>query len=123
MVTIKLDFVHSFIDARGKPRHVFRRHGHKTVTIKGRPGSPEFMDEYHALLERTGGSLPQNIGASLNKEGTIDALILRYVKHDTFTKGLATATQNSNTSFFFFLCMYSFSVLLHRPRTIPSGRP
>ena len=94
MATFRLDFVHSFIDARGKLRHVFRRNGHKTVTIKGRPSSPEFMDEYHALLERTGGTLPQNIGASLNKEGTIDALILRYVKHNTFIKGLALATQN-----------------------------
>ena len=52
MATFKLDFVHSFIDARGKLRHVFRRNGHKTVTIKGRPGSPEFMDSYHALLEQ-----------------------------------------------------------------------
>jgi hypothetical protein len=92
MAIFKLDFVHSFIDARGKLRHVFRRRGHKTVTIKGRPGSPEFMDSYHALLVKTGGPLP-DIGASLNKEGTIDALILRYVKHATFTKGLAPATQ------------------------------
>ena len=112
MATIKLDFVHTFIDARGKLRHVFRRKGHKQVTIKGRSGSPEFMAAYHALLEQTGGSLPQDIGASINKEGTIDALILRYVKHDTFTKGLATATQNMRRP-----------ILDHfRNFTTPSGR-
>ena len=111
MATIKLHFVHSFIDARGKLRHTFRRKGHKTVTIKGRPGSPEFMDSYHALLEQTGGPLP-DIGISLNKPGTIDALILRYIKHDSFTKGLAPATQNMRTP------------ILHHFRnfTTPSGR-
>ena len=56
--------------------------------------------------------MPQNIGASLNKEGTIDALILRYVKHDTFIKGLAMATQNMRRP-----------ILDHfRNFTTPSGR-
>ena len=91
MAEIKLAFVNSFIDARSRRRHVFRRQGHKRVTIKGRPGSPEFMDAYHALLAQTGGT--PSIDAR-NKMGTIDNLILRYVKSDTFTKGLAKATQN-----------------------------
>ena len=55
MAEIKLDYVNSFIDARGKRRHQFRRKGHKKVTIKGRPGSPEFTEHYHALLDQTGG--------------------------------------------------------------------
>ena len=93
MATIKLDFVHTFYDARGKLRHTFRRKGHKQVTIKGRAGSPEFMDAYHALLERTGGTMALTIGTSLNKPGTIDALILRYVQSDSFTKGLSIASQ------------------------------
>ena len=93
MATFKLDFVHTFTDARGKRRHVLRRKGHKQTTIKGRPGSPEFMDAYHALLIATGGPLSE-IGASRIKIGTIDALIVRYLKHDAFTKGLAKTTQN-----------------------------
>jgi hypothetical protein len=48
-------FVHSFYDARGKLRHVFRRKGHKQITIKGKPGTQEFMDAYHALLDQAGG--------------------------------------------------------------------
>jgi integrase len=94
MAVIKLDYVSSFIDSRGKLRHVFRRKGHKRVTIKGRPGSPEFMDRYHALLDQTGGPLPvADIGAARTKPGTIDALIVKYLQHDVFTKGLARATQ------------------------------
>jgi hypothetical protein len=94
MADIKLDYVNSFYDARGKLRHQFRRKGHKRVTIKGRPGSLEFMDAYHALLEQTGGPLSvADIGASRTKAGTIDALIVGYLKHDAFKKGLAQATQ------------------------------
>jgi integrase/recombinase XerD len=95
MADIKLDYVNSFYDARGKLRHIFRRKGHKKVTIKGRAGSPDFMDAYHALLDRTGGAVPvAEIGASRAKAGTIDALIARYRKHDDFTKGLSKATQD-----------------------------
>ena len=92
MAEIKLDYVNSFIDARGKRRHQFRRKGHKKVTIKGRPGSPEFMEHYHALLDQTGGSTIE-IGASRTKAGTVNAVAVALFKHDTFTKGLAKATQ------------------------------
>jgi integrase len=94
MAQLRLDYVTSFIDSRGKLRHVFRRKGFNKVTIKGRAGSPEFMDHYHQLLDQTGGPLPgANIGASRTKPGTIDALIVRYLQHDSFKKGLAPATQ------------------------------
>jgi hypothetical protein len=58
MAEIKLDYVNTFYDARGKLRHQFRRKGHKKETIKGRSGSQEFMDAYHALLDKTGGAMP-----------------------------------------------------------------
>jgi len=89
MAIFKLDYVHTFYDARGKLRHVFRRKGYQRVTIKGRPGTPEFMEHYHALLNKTGGL---DIGASRLKAGSIDALILRYYQSDSF-KALAKATQ------------------------------
>jgi integrase/recombinase XerD len=96
MAEFKLDYVNSFVDARGKKRHQFRRKGHKKVTIKGRPGSQEFMDAYHALLEKTGGSLSVvEIGASRTKVGTVSDLIVRYFKSDVFTKGLSKATQDT----------------------------
>jgi integrase/recombinase XerD len=94
MADLKLDYVNSFYDSRGKHRHQFRRKGQKRVTIKGRPGSSEFMNHYHALLDQTGGPLSvAEIGASRIKAGTIDALIVKYLKHDAFKKGLAPATQ------------------------------
>jgi integrase/recombinase XerD len=95
MADIKLDYVNSFDDARGKLRHTFRRKGHKKVTIKGRLGSPDFMDAYHALLGKTGGAKPvADIGASRTKAGTIDALIANYKKHDDFTTALSKAKQD-----------------------------
>jgi integrase len=95
MAEIKLDFVNSFYDSREKLRHQFRRKGHKRITIKGRPGSPEFMDAYHALLEKTGGAMPSEIGASRTKAGTVNALAVALYKHDVFKKGLAKETQGS----------------------------
>jgi integrase/recombinase XerD len=92
---IKLEYVNSFTDARGKRRHVFRRKGHKRVSIKGKPGSAEFMDCYHALLEKTGGTseVSSTIGANRTKAGTVNALAVALYKHDVFTKGLAKDTQ------------------------------
>jgi integrase len=92
MASIKLDFVHTFYDARGKLRHVFRRKGHKRITINGRPGSPEFMDAYHTLLASSGGALPV-IGASRITAGTIEALVVSYLKSDAFTKALSPSSQ------------------------------
>src|SRR5882757_6089873 len=95
MAEIKLDFVNSFTDARGKRRHVFRRKGHRRVTIKGRAGSPEFVDAYHALIEKTGGTPSSEIGQGKAKAGTVDAIMISYFKDDAFKKGLAKSTQDA----------------------------
>jgi integrase/recombinase XerD len=95
MAEIKLDYINSFYDSRGRLRHQFRRKGYKRTTIKGRPGSPEFMETYHALLEKTGGAAPSEIGASRTKAGTVNALAVALYKHDVFTKGLAKETRDS----------------------------
>jgi hypothetical protein len=57
----ELPYIHKFRDSRGKTRRVFRRNGHKQVTIKGEPHSVEFQETYQALLERTA---PKTIGQS-----------------------------------------------------------
>ncbi|WP_271592039.1 hypothetical protein [Bradyrhizobium sp. CCBAU 65884] len=92
MADVKLPFLHSFKDSRGKRRHVFRRKGHKTVSIKGSPGSSEFLEAYQALLEKTGDDPPSTIGGSKAKSDTIDAWVIAYFKHETFTDGLAKDT-------------------------------
>jgi integrase/recombinase XerD len=95
MAEIKLEFVNSYYDVRGKLRHTFRRKGHKRVTIKGKAGSPEFMATYHALLEKTGGALAAEIGAGRTRAGTVDAIMVAYFKNDAFTKELSKASQDA----------------------------
>jgi integrase len=92
MAKIVLEYVNSFIDARGKLRHQFRRKGHKRVTIKGKPGDAEFMAHYHALLESTGTAL-STIGSSRATAGTVDHAVVAFLKHEDFTEALSEATQ------------------------------
>jgi hypothetical protein len=93
MADITLNYVNSYRDPRnGVMRHQFRRKGCRKVTLKGRPGSAEFMAHYAELLAQSENAAAQ-IGASRIQPGTIDALIVKYLQHDAFTKGLATTTQ------------------------------
>jgi integrase/recombinase XerD len=50
------------------------------------------MDHYAELLAQSDNAAA-HVGASKIKSGSIDALIVKYLKSDTFTKGLAKATQ------------------------------
>ena len=92
MAEIRLDYVNSYRDFRnGTMRHSFRRKGYRKL-LRGRPGSAEFMDHYAELLAQSENAAA-HVGASKIKPGSIDALIVKYLQHDTFTKGLAEATQ------------------------------
>src|SRR5215470_104474 len=93
MAKLPLDYVNTFYDSRGKLRHVFRRKGHKKLTIKGRPGDAEFMAHYHELLESTGTALSE-IGTSRAQAGTVDHAVIAFLKHEDFTKALSKATQD-----------------------------
>ena len=90
MTRLKLQYIHDYIDVRGKRRIVFRRRGFKTVPLPGLPGSPEFTAAYQAALER---SQPTDIGASRTKPGSIDALIIDYYRSEAFTRALSPASQ------------------------------
>ena len=93
MADITLNYVNSYRDPRnGKMRHQFRRKGCRKIMLKGRPGSAEFMDHYAELLAQSENAAA-HVGASKIKPGSIDALIVKYLQHDIFTKGLAKATQ------------------------------
>ena len=83
-------FVNGYIDRHGKPRFYFRRAGFKKVPLPGLPWSPEFMAAYQHALDL---SPRVEIGADRTKPGTIDALIVHYLKSDAFTKALAPETQ------------------------------
>jgi len=46
-------FVHSFTDARSKLRHVFRRKGYRTTTIRCEHSSPKITAYYQHLLDQS----------------------------------------------------------------------
>ena len=95
MAEITLAYINSYRDPRnGRMRHQFRRKGCRKTMLKGRPGSADFMNHYAELLAKSENAAAE-IGASKIKPGTIDALIVRYLKSDAFTKGLAKATRDA----------------------------
>ena len=83
MTKIKLNFVHEYKDRHGKLRRYFRRSGFKRVLLPGPPGSDEFMAAYQRAMSL---ATRIEIGAERTKPGTIDALIVDYLKSEAFTK-------------------------------------
>ena len=88
MTRIRLKYVHEFIDSRGKPRCVFRRAGFPSVTLRGLPGSKEFMAAYQQAL----GAGRIEIGASRTLPGTLNAALAGYYTSLAFRE-LALGTQ------------------------------
>src|SRR6476659_6879608 len=94
-MAITLNYVNSYRDPRnGKMRHQFRRKGCRKIMLKGRAGSADFMNHYAELLAQSEDAAA-HAGASKIKPGSIDALIVKYLKSDAFTKGLAKATRDA----------------------------
>jgi integrase/recombinase XerD len=91
MSRLRLKYVNSFRDRHGRIRHYVRRSGRKAVALPGLPGSADFMDAYQTALE--GAPPPPDIGASRTKTGTINAAIVGYYAHTSFTEGFAAETQ------------------------------
>ena len=93
LTRLRLRYVHSYRDVRGKLRHYFRRPGFQRVPLLGLPGSEEFMTAYQAAL---GQSLPVLvIGASRTKPGTVDEAVARYLGSTAFTEGFAETTRKT----------------------------
>jgi integrase len=92
VTTIRLKYVHAFVDRHGRPRHYFRRHG-KRVPLPGLPGSVEFQEAYGKALD----GVPQHdamlpVGACRAAPGTVDAMVTGYLGSAAFHK-LAPASQ------------------------------
>ena len=84
MATLKLAYVNSY-RRYGRMHHQFRRKGFKK-TLRGKLGSAEFMAHYAELLAQSENATA-HVGASLIRPGSIDALIIKYVKHDALPRG------------------------------------
>jgi integrase len=91
MTHIRLKHINSFKDRHGKVRFYFRRPGHKSVALPGRPGSTEFMAAYEVALSGET-TTPKEIGAGRVRPGTVAALTIAYFNSIAFGN-LAKGTQ------------------------------
>ncbi len=93
MSTIKLLYVHTFLDRHGRIRRYFRRAGCQRVPLPGLPASKEFMAAYQEAL--AGKTAPQlEVGASRTKPGSMSALVTAYYRSSGFLQ-LAEQTKKS----------------------------
>jgi integrase len=86
---LRLKFVQAWVDQDGRAHHYFRRAGFARVRLPGLPGSPEFNRAYEAAL----GSIPDPVGASRSKPGSVAAAIAGYFGSAAFRKDLKPDTQ------------------------------
>jgi integrase len=89
MSTIRLQYVHGFVDRHGKARYYFRRQGRRTP-LPGVPGSAEFMAAYQQALAGTPPTA--EVGASRTIAGSVNAMIVGYLGSAAFGQ-LAPASQ------------------------------
>ncbi len=78
------DHVTSFTDNRGKVRYRYRRAGQKTHYFQSPLGSPEFLAEYQACVDRAD---PPKKERHQFAPGSIDALIADYYGSTSFNRG------------------------------------
>jgi integrase len=85
MTSVRLRYVHGYIDRHGMPRFYFRRAGFKTVRLPGLPGSEQFLEAYQSAL----GAAPRMaIAPDRSPTGSVSAAIGGYFASAAF-EGLA----------------------------------
>jgi integrase len=85
-------YTQAFTDRHGHARFYFRRAGYNRVVLPGLPWSPIFMAAYEEALQNgdKGG-----IGAGRTIPGTVNAALIAYFQHPSFTDALAKVTQQN----------------------------
>jgi len=84
MAHLRLKYVDT-VHKNGRAYHYFRRRGFKRVPLPGMPASAQFMEAYQAALN--GAAVTKiEIGADRTEPGTVNAAIVAFYKHPTFTK-------------------------------------
>ena len=79
--------VSSFVDRHGTERFRWRRKGHKTIYLKGHPGTPPRPSEEVQRLNAIGS--PISAGADRILPGTVDDLVSRFYLSSYFAEGSA----------------------------------
>ena len=90
VTSIKLDFVHEFVDRHGKVRRYFRRHGKRTP-LPGVLGSAEFMAAYRTAFE--GVWTRPEIASTRTVAGTINAMVIGFLASRAFAALRPTSQQ------------------------------
>jgi hypothetical protein len=94
MTRVRLRYVQAFIDQKtGSVYHYFRRARFPRVRLPGLPGSDQFMMAYRLAIA----GMPDDIGASRSKAGSVGAAVAAYYASHEF-KGLAHGTQDQRRS-------------------------
>jgi integrase len=78
-----MKYIETVLKKNGKVYFYFRRRGARTP-LPGKYNSPEFLEAYWAL--RSGNAAKVEIGAERTRPGTVNAAIVAFYKHHTFTK-------------------------------------
>ena len=92
MVTMRLRYVHEYVDRHGRVRRYFRKGTAKRISLPGHPGSREFMQAYQAALDGYEQPGPTPIGLDRSPPGSLSALIASYYSSAAF-KALARITK------------------------------
>ena len=83
MSTRRLKYVEPVPKKNGNVYFYFRRHSKRTP-LPGAYNSPEFLEAYWAL--RNGNTAKVEIGAERTKPGTVNAAVVAFYRHHSFTK-------------------------------------
>jgi hypothetical protein len=78
-----LKYIEPVPKPNGKVYFYFRRHGKRTP-LPGAYNSPEFLEAYWAL--RNGKAAKIEIGAERTQPGSVNAAIVAFYRHRSFTK-------------------------------------
>jgi integrase len=78
---IRLKYINEYRDRHGKIRRYFRRAEQPRIPLPSNPGSPEFMEAYHAALADL---RVRKVGESRSTPGSVNAAVAAYYTHNSF---------------------------------------
>jgi integrase len=78
---VRLKYVNEYRDRHGKVRRYFRRAGQPRIPLIGNPGTPQFMEAYHAALAEL---RVRELGSDRSAPGSLRATIAAYYTHNSF---------------------------------------
>jgi hypothetical protein len=95
MATMRLQYVHSFVDKTGRVRYYFRYRG-KRWPLPGLPGSAEFSAAYdEARREHISSRRESNVAADHDLEAGLARAVAMQPRRDRISRGVASQVMGS----------------------------